>query len=1520
MYRRPEKERAMLHFYRLFRQLDLVSRKNRRPRTRSGSPSRTRLYVEYLESRDLPAPLTWFAGPNLPAPLGGAVAAADQGSAYTLLGGGPSSVLTVSPANPAWQGTSWADPSFDDRTSVSPGVGILGAGSLLVFGGNQGGAVADAIQYNTATGSQPVASMHTPRESLGYATDQQGHVYAIGGIDENGTPLASMEYYTQSTNTWTFAAPLLQTLYAESAAYDGNGHIFTFGGVGAGGTILNTVYEYTIATNSWSVAGTMPIAVRDSSAVLASNNLIYVLGGKTSSGTTAAVESYNPATNMWNTEPSLPSPVSNAAVVSDSLGRTETLGGYDANGNAVANVWVSQQLNQPDSVPSITTTAPTTAWTGTPYTYQVLSTGNPQATYSLTAYPSGMTINSTTGLITWAPTQAEIGGPFTVTVQASNYAGQTTQTYSVTVKQSPPTVPSGLFQSGETVDSATLSWNPSTGPIGIDHYNVYHYYGTGHSGRGGGITYHYDLLGSPTTPSFTLTGLLSGGTFTWYTITAVDPNGLSSGYSLLYTLHTLPDTVPPVLTLPSNQTVTATTPSGATDPGAFTATATDPGPGIDNITIVYVVPINGYLTQIPSTYVFPVGTTTVTAIARDIYGNYVSGTFTVTVNSSFPVITLPPNQLVEQTSSAGATDANAFTATATDAEDAIASITYSVNGVTINSSSYSSYVFAPGTTTVTVTATDVSGYSNTGTFTVTVEDIPPTLTLTGLPPNNNTVYEGTAINVTANATAGTPAESAAGLTFTWNVTKVHNGVTTNNYFTGSGTGSSDSISFIADDEGTYTLNVTATDVNGTSTTVSQTITSWPLEPTLTLSAPSDGVVYQNRLFTFTASSPSPIDQASPFTYNINWGDGSTQTITGGASIVLGHTYTAASSYTISANLTDAGGYIFYASAQTITIGTIQQQSDPATQGGITGLAIAGTAGNDAFVISTGPTSGTITVSLNGVSLGTFTPTGGGIGIYGGPGTNTVTFNAPSGAGAFTLNGQTLSYSNSGTGVPLFNLTLYAAPDIGNLSINGGNTGSSYTVKDAAIATSITAGSGNDTFTLADSGAATQPVTFNGGGGTNSLIGANLNNSWSITAPNTGTVQAAGEPADSFSNIENLAGGAAADTFVFANNTASISGNLNGGAGSNKLDLSARSTAVTVTLQSTGLNKSTAIGGTFSNITSLIGSSATTDTLIGPNATTTWTISGANAGIVNGLTFSGFENLTGGTAADTFAFTGAGSISGSVNGGGGVNILDVSGYSSPATINLQTRKATPITGTFSYFTSFVGANATSTLLGTNSNNTWNITATNKGTVGATSFSGFANLTGGAANDTFKLANGVGVTGTIDGGVGVNTLDDSAYLTNVVINLRAGTATNVGHIANILDAIGGVGNDILVGNGLANVLTGNGGNNLIIGGGGAATLTSTNGSNLLIAGTTSYDLNAAALESILSLWANTTNSYASRVAAVTSPTYAYHLDSTTVFHNAVEHLTGGSGMNLFFASTSGTSKDTTDARTGETVINI
>ena len=95
------------------------------------------------------------------------------------------------------------------------------------------------------------------------------------------------------------------------------------------------------------------------------------------------------------------------------------------------------------------------------------------------------------------------------------------------------------------------------------------------------------------------------------------------------------------------------------------------------------------------------------------------------------------------------------------------------------------------------------------------------------------------------------------------------------------------------------------------------------------------------------------------------------------------------------------------------------------------------------------------------------------------------------------------------------------------------------------------------------------------------------------------------------------------------------------------------------------------------------------------------------------------------------------------------------------------------------------------------------------MGATTFSGFVNLTGGTGNDTFKLSNGVGVTGTVDGGAGVNTLDYSAYTTGIVADLLLPTATNTGAIKNIQNVKSGTGNSILVGNGGSNNFTVKGG---------------------------------------------------------------------------------------------------------------
>lgn len=69
------------------------------------------------------------------------------------------------------------------------------------------------------------------------------------------------------------------------------------------------------------------------------------------------------------------------------------------------------------SAPSITSSPVLNALVGQSYSYDVNASGSPTPVYSLNTAPSGMTINSSTGLISWKPATA---GSYSVTVQASN--------------------------------------------------------------------------------------------------------------------------------------------------------------------------------------------------------------------------------------------------------------------------------------------------------------------------------------------------------------------------------------------------------------------------------------------------------------------------------------------------------------------------------------------------------------------------------------------------------------------------------------------------------------------------------------------------------------------------------------------------------------------------------------------------------------------------------------------------------------------------------------------------------------------------------------------------------------------------------------------------------------------------------------------------------------------------------------------------------------------------------------------
>lgn len=337
--------------------------------------------------------------------------------------------------------------------------------------------------------------------------------------------------------------------------------------------------------------------------------------------------------------------------------------------------------------------------------------------------------------------------------------------------------------------------------------------------------------------------------------------------------------------------------------------------------------------------------------------------------------------------------------------------------------------------------------------------------------------------------------------------------------------------------------------------------------------------------------------------------------------------------------------------------------------------------------------------------------------------------------------------------------------------------------------------GNDSITVDYSNGNPIPtagMTVNGGTGTNTLIGTGQSNTWNVTGTNSGTLNGN----VTFSNMQNLTGGTGGDVFKFSG-AGNIAGNITGGSGAiERLDYSALAGPVTVNLQAgTGPD----IGGTFSNLNSFIGS-AGSDTLIGPNGAQAWTISGANAGTVAGDAFASFENLTGGTGNDRFAFAPGGSLSGNLDGDGGTNTLDYSALAGPITVNLATHTASDVGGTIAHLQNFVGSAGSDLLIGPAGPATYALTGQNSGSVGGSTFSSFENLTGTGNGNTFAFQGG-GVDGNIDGGGTGNSLDYSAIGGPVTVSLNGNTASHIGgtfsHVTNFIgsasnaDTIGGTG---------------------------------------------------------------------------------------------------------------------------------
>ncbi|MBD1834550.1 hypothetical protein H6F61_18055 [Cyanobacteria bacterium FACHB-472] len=282
-------------------------------------------------------------------------------------------------------------------------------------------------------------------------------------------------------------------------------------------------------------------------------------------------------------------------------------------------------------------------------------------------------------------------------------------------------------------------------------------------------------------------------------------------------------------------------------------------------------------------------------------------------------------------------------------------------------------------------------------------------------------------------------------------------------------------------------------------------------------------------------------------------------------------------------------------------------------------------------------------------------------IDGSAGNDTIDYSANTSAVTLTL--ENLVNVENGIGSAADNDTIIATNTVNDWNITGSNSGDANGFNFSNFE-NVTGGNDADTFTLGTDGSVAK---IDGGGGNNTLVGANTVNNWNLEDPNSGDVN----DGNSFTNIQNLTGGAETDTFKVKDG-ATIANNIDGNAGTDTLDYSTHSAKITVDM---GARKATGVGGTISNIEGTVGGTNTENTLVATDTKNVWNLTSNNSGEVNGVTFSNFQNLTGGKLTDTFKFSDAVQISGIIDGGAGFDDLDYTAYTTPVTVDIPTGTAT-----------------------------------------------------------------------------------------------------------------------------------------------------------------------------------------------------------------------------------------------------
>ena len=373
--------------------------------------------------------------------------------------------------------------------------------------------------------------------------------------------------------------------------------------------------------------------------------------------------------------------------------------------------------------------------------------------------------------------------------------------------------------------------------------------------------------------------------------------------------------------------------------------------------------------------------------------------------------------------------------------------------------------------------------------------------------------------------------------------------------------------------------------------------------------------------------------------------------------------------------------------------------------------------------------------------------------------------------------------------------------------------------------------GNDTITC---DAANDTVNALGGNdtvygadGTDSLTGGNGND--------TLYGEGGGDTLNGGAGNDTLDGGAGNDTLSGGSGNDSLAGGdgndgLTGGAGDDSLSGGpGNDTSNFNTSSALGIDTLTEAPGGGTDALNFSGSSASVAVDLGLTGNQT-----VNGNLVLNLTATEVENVTGGNGADTL--TGNGSTN-TLSGGSGNDWLQGGGGNDTLTGGVGDDTLSGGTGN----DTLNGSAGNDMLQGGDGDDTLNGGANNDTLIGG---AGNDQLTGLGGNDIFLFDadKALGIDRVTEaGGGGTDAIDFAGTSAGVALNLGlVGNQTVNGNLVinisatQIENASGGDGDDILTGNGLANLLSGGAGNDSLAGGSGNDTLNGGDGDDSLDGG--------------------------------------------------------------------------------------